>query len=82
VGITLAILAPGAALVEVAADFSNWEPVRLSQADSGVWTADLPLTRGTYRFNIRIDGGEWIVPAGVTRLSDEFGGTVGLLRVP
>lgn len=82
VGITLAILAPGATRVEVAGDFSNWEPVTLSPADSGVWTADLPLTRGTYRFNIRIDGGEWIVPAGVTGLSDEFGGTVGLLRVP
>jgi hypothetical protein len=42
----------------------------------------LGLSRGTYRFNIRIDGGNWIVPAGVSRLADEFGGDVGLLRVP
>lgn len=81
-GITLAIHAPGAvAQVEIAGDFSNWEPVALSLADSGVWTAELPLSRGTYRFNVRIDGGGWIVPAGVTGLRDEFGGVVGLLRV-
>ena len=82
VGVTLAIHAPRAGQVEVAGDFTNWEPVVLSLADSGVWTVELPLSRGTYRFNVRIDGGGWIVPAGVTGLTDEFGGAVGLLRVP
>jgi hypothetical protein len=41
----------------------------------------LALAPGTYRFNIRVDGGAWVVPVGVTRLADEFGGTVGLLTV-
>jgi predicted carbohydrate-binding protein with CBM48 len=81
-GVTLAIHAPGAGQVEVAGDFSNWEAVVLSRADSEVWIVELPLSRGTYRFNVRIDGGEWIVPVGVTGLTDEFGGAVGLLRVP
>jgi hypothetical protein len=81
-GVSLAIHAPGAAQVEVAGDFSNWEPVALSRGVDGVWIAPLAVSRGTYRFNVRIDGGEWIVPAGVTGLRDEFGGAVGLLRVP
>ena len=74
--------APLATQVEVTGDFSNWEPVALSRTGSGEWSAVLPLSRGTYRFNVRIDGGAWIVPAGVSRLNDEFGGDVGLLRVP
>jgi predicted carbohydrate-binding protein with CBM48 len=81
-GVTFAIHAPGAAQVEIAGEFTNWEPVALSRADGDAWTAALPLSRGTYRFNVRIDGGDWIVPAGVTGVRDEFGGTVGLLRVP
>lgn len=82
VGVTLAIHAPAAVQVEIAGDFSNWEPVALSRDDSGTWTVGLPLSRGTYRFNVRIDGGAWIVPAGVSGLTDEFGGAVGVLRVP
>jgi 1,4-alpha-glucan branching enzyme len=76
------VRAPGATRVEVTGDFSNWEPVALSRAETGEWSAVLQLTRGTYRFNVRIDDGPWIVPAGVSRLEDEFGGDVGLLRVP
>lgn len=68
--------------MEIAGEFTNWEPVALSHDDGDLWTAALALARGTYRFNIRIDGGDWIVPAGVTGVSDEFGGAVGLLRVP
>jgi hypothetical protein len=81
-GMAFVIHAPGATLVEVTGDFTNWEPVRLTPADAGAWTAVLPLSRGSYRFNVRIDGGDWIVPQGVSHLADEFGGDVGLLRVP
>lgn len=81
-GVSLAIHAPGATRVEVAGDFTNWEPVALLQEDGDMWTTALGLSRGTYRFNVRIDGGDWIVPAGVTGVSDEYGGTVGLLHVP
>jgi len=81
-GMVLVVHAPGATLVEVTGDFSNWEPVTLTPADAGAWTAVLSLSHGSYRFNVRIDGGDWIVPEGVSRLADEFGGDVGLLRVP
>lgn len=81
-GMEFVVRTPMATRVEVTGDFSNWEPVTLSRTESGEWSAVLQLSRGTYRFNVRIDGGAWIVPAGVSRLSDEFGGDVGLLRVP
>jgi hypothetical protein len=31
--------------------------------------------------NVRLDGGNWLVPAGLLTVLDEFGGTVGLLVV-
>lgn len=69
--------------MEVEGDFTDWQPVALSPDASSTWTLPTPLAPGTYRFSIRIDGGEWIVPASVTKVRDEFGpGDVGLLTVP
>jgi hypothetical protein len=80
-GQTLLVRAGDASYVEVAGDFTDWEPVSLSPGEASSWTVTLPLAPGTYRFNIRIDGGEWLVPAGMIHLVDEFGGEVGLLTV-
>jgi len=80
-GPTLVVHAGQASTVEVSGDFSDWEPVPLAPGEGATWMVTLPLAPGTYRFNIRIDGGAWVVPIGVTRLADEFGGTVGLLTV-
>jgi hypothetical protein len=69
--------------VEIEGDFTDWQPLLLTERDPAGWVLPLPLAAGTYRFSIRIDGGEWFVPAGVTKVPDEFGpGTVGLLTVP
>lgn len=81
-GRTLVIHAAGAKLVEVSGDFTDWNPVVLTADTAGTWAVSVPLARGTYRFNVRLDRGEWMVPAGVTRIKDEFGGEVGLLIVP
>jgi len=80
-GQILLVRAGEASNVEVAGDFTDWEPVSLSPGEASTWTVTLPLAPGTYRFNIRIDRGEWKVPAGMIRLIDEFGGAVGLLTV-
>jgi len=80
-GQTLLVRAGDASHVEVAGDFTDWEPVSLTPGKASSWTVTLPIAPGTYRFNIRIDGGEWLVPAGLLRLIDEFGGEVGLLTV-
>lgn len=79
---TLAVLAPGAANVEVAGDFSNWDPVPLSQGPGGRWTTTLALKPGIYEMNLRVDGGRWTVPPGIPSKNDEFGQSVGLLIVP
>jgi hypothetical protein len=81
-GRTLVIHAATANAVEVSGDFTNWDPVALIADGRGGWSVSAPLSPGTYRFNIRLDGGAWVVPAGVTRIKDEFGGDVGLLVVP
>jgi hypothetical protein len=77
------IHAAAAQVVEIEGDFTDWQPVPLTARGLSAWTLPMPLAAGTYRFTIRIDGGEWFVPAGVTQVADEFGpGMVGLLTVP
>ena len=81
--VTFAVSAPGAQTVEINGDFTQWIPLRLTQdvSDASRWTAALPIEPGKYQMNIRVDGGPWIVPAGLLLLRDEFGGAVGLLVV-
>ena len=74
--------APAASRVEIAGDFSNWDPVPLSRNSDGSWSTALALSPGIYEMNIRIDGGPWISPPGFQVKNDEFGQAVGLLIVP
>jgi len=78
-GIT--IRASGARSVEIAADFTDWQPVLLHAGRGGEWRLDLALAPGVYRLNVRVDGGPWIVPRGATPQEDEFGMLVGLVIV-
>jgi hypothetical protein len=71
-----------AASVELAGDFTDWEPRPLRRTTDRMWETLLPIPRGLHRLNVRIDGGAWIVPAGLTRAADEFGDEVGILAVP
>jgi len=45
------------------------------------WSVTLPLKRGNYQMNVRVNGGQWLVPPGLLSMVDEFGGTVGLLVI-
>jgi hypothetical protein len=67
--------------VEVSGDFTGWKPVPLEGAADGGWTVTLPLTAGAHRLNARVDGGGWIAPPGLTTISDDFAGEVGVLVV-
>ncbi|HEX6535165.1 MAG TPA: glycogen-binding domain-containing protein [Gemmatimonadaceae bacterium] len=73
--------APRAARVEVAGDFTDWRPVALAPAGHGWWTATLPIAPGTHQVNLRLDGSRWVAPPGLTVITDEFGGSFGLLTV-
>ena len=74
--------APAASRVELAGDFTDWQPSALTRGADGWWTIELPLRPGTHQLNVRLDGGAWVVPQGATALADEFGGTVGIVYVP
>lgn len=75
------VRAPASERVEIMADFTDWMPVTLVKTPEGVWEITLPVTRGSHRLNVRLDGGDWLVPTNVARVTDEFGGVVGLVLV-
>jgi 1,4-alpha-glucan branching enzyme len=76
---TIRVHAPAARSVEVMGDFTAWQPLALTPASGGWWTATLAIAPGTYQLNVRVNGGGWDVPAGVLETVDEFGARVGLL---
>ena len=75
------VRAPKANTVEIMGDFSDWRPLSLSRGPDGDWTVVVPMAKGTHRMNLRVNGGDWGVPPGVTALNDDFGGVVGILVV-
>ena len=79
--VRIRVRAPAAGRVELAGDFSDWEPLALDRTIGDSWEIILPLARGTHRLNIRVDDGEWGVPPGVGASRDEFGSVVGLLLI-
>lgn len=78
----LRVHAPGARTVEISGDFTDWQPVAMTRERDGWWSTSLPIRRGTYEMNLRLDGQRWMVPPGLTEVRDEFGGAVGVLSVP
>ena len=75
------VVVPGARAVELAADFTDWEPVPLRRLAGDEWEIVLPLTAGAHRVNVRVDGGPWLAPRGARVERDEFGGVVGVVVV-
>jgi hypothetical protein len=75
------VRAPASERVELMADFTEWEPVSLVRTPAGVWEITLPVRPGQHRLNVRLDGGDWVVPTNLARVTDEFGSVVGLLLV-
>ncbi|HUF30137.1 MAG TPA: glycogen-binding domain-containing protein [Gemmatimonadaceae bacterium] len=77
----IVIRAPAAERVEIMASFTDWEPKLLRRTDDGTWRLRLPLPAGVHRMNVRLDGGDWIAPAGTTPMPDDFGGQVGVFVI-
>jgi hypothetical protein len=72
---------PGATSVAIGGDWDDWRPHPLRSLGQDVWSGAFALKAGTYRFNLLVDGTEWVVPGGVAVVSDGLGGIVGLLLV-
>lgn len=80
---TISYRVAAARSVEIMGDFTDWTPVPMSSSrPAGTWSISLPVTSGVHQVNVRVDGGEWTVPSGLTAVRDEFGGSVGILLVP
>ena len=73
---------PRARTVEVMGDFTDWEPVQLTRVSTGIWELRSPIVPGVHRLNVRIDGGDWLVPLGARLEETEFGGPVGIVVIP
>lgn len=73
---------PEAESVELAADFTAWRAVPLTPRPDGWWSTELEIEPGAYETGLRIDGGRWIAPPGLTPIRDEFAGEGGILIVP
>ncbi len=80
-GREILIRVPGAEQVELAGDFTDWEPVVLQRVEASGWRTVLPIAPGLHRLAIRIDGGDWRPPPGVRSVRNEFGGDVAEIVV-
>ena len=57
---------PGcASRVEITGDFTDWAPVELTAMGGGRWETALTIPPGLHQVQIRLDGGEWLVPPGL-----------------
>ncbi|HXI65747.1 MAG TPA: glycogen-binding domain-containing protein [Gemmatimonadales bacterium] len=73
---------PGASRVDLAGDWTGWQPVPMQRTPDGRWLLRVSLAPGVHRFNLVVDGERWIVPEGVASIDDGFGGKISLLVVP
>jgi hypothetical protein len=76
------VRAPGVSSVEIAGDFSAWQPVALQRAAGDWWEAALRLPSGNQEIAVRTDRGAWAAPPGLVVVADELGGFTGLIAVP
>lgn len=75
---------PGGSRVELKGDITDWTVIPLFRASAGddLWETTIHKPAGIYHVNIRVDGGEWIVPPGLVAVPDRFGGSTGILNLP
>jgi 1,4-alpha-glucan branching enzyme len=74
--------APQAQQVQLAGNFTNWEPAhRLKRTGTGVWTVVVPVTPGVHSYGFVVDGKRWVVDPAARTVSDGFGGMNSQLAV-
>lgn len=80
-----AVFAPHASAVDIVGGFTNWQeqPVRMTRATDGWWSATIELKPGDHEFQYRVNDREWIpdyAAGGIKR--SPFGTWVSLLHIP
>jgi hypothetical protein len=79
--VLLVVHAPRARRVEVMGDFTDWRPLVMRREADDHFTARIRLPAGSYRLNVRVDGGLWTAPPGTTPVADDYNGAAGLLVI-
>ena len=79
--VLLVVHAPHARRVELMGDFTDWRPVVMQREADDHFAARVRLPAGSYRINVRVDGGTWMAPPGTTPVADEYNGAAGLLVI-
>ena len=75
------VFAADTMLIEVAGDFSDWQPLPLERED-GFWVARVRLPPGSYRVAVRANLGLWRAPRNLARVRDDYGGEAGIVVIP
>jgi hypothetical protein len=82
--VTFLLLAPQARSVALAGDFNDWDAARvlMRREASGLWTVDVPLTPGRYRYVFVVDGRRFVAdPAAPRAAGDDFGTPTSVVTV-
>ena len=79
--VLLVVHAPHARRVELMGDFTDWRPLVMQREADDHFAARIRLPAGSYRINVRVDGGTWTAPPGTTQVADEYNGAAGLLVI-
>jgi hypothetical protein len=79
--VLLVVHAPRARRVELMGDFTDWRPLVMRREADDHFAARVRLPAGSYRINVRVDGGTWTAPPGTTQVADEYNGASGLLVI-
>ncbi len=80
--VRLVLRLDGVRSVALAGEWNDWVPAPMRRDHSGRWIAVIAVRPGVYRCALLVDGARWVVPPGVPKADDDFGGQVGLLIVP
>lgn len=74
--------AAGAGRVQLAGDFTGWEPrYTLNEVREGVWAVVVPVQPGVHQYGFLIDGQRWSIDPFAPAVDDGFGGTNSRLDV-
>jgi hypothetical protein len=79
--VLLVVHAPRARRVELMGDFTDWRPLVMRREADDHFAARIWIPAGSYRINVRVDGGMWTAPPGTTAVADEYNGAAGLLVI-
>lgn len=74
--------APDANAVQLAGDFTGWEPqYTLNEVREGVWSVVVPVEPGVHQYGFLVDGRRWRIDPFAPQVDDGFGGSNSRLDV-